>query len=120
MRRGTLNEDQFQVALQLQLRLIFQHAFQLTEGVCSFIQGSHPTEEDVHVAIRPKALLLLGAKSSGARAVVSGSLPSERAPLSRSGQFDSLHGRVCSLGHQAAEHVADPAVADLASGDRAS
>ena len=94
VRRGTLTEDQFQVALQLQLRLIFQHAFRLTEGTCSFSQGSHPTEEDVHLAIRSKALLLLGAKATGARDSLAASLPSDDAPLSRSGQFDSLQGEL--------------------------
>jgi CheY-like chemotaxis protein len=90
VRRGDLTEDQFQVALQLQLRLIFQHAFQLTEGTCSFSPGSHPTEEDVLVAIRPRALLLLGAKATAARSVVAGALPAENVVLTRSGEFDSL------------------------------
>ena len=67
----------------LQLQLIFKRACQLTEGRCVFVNGQHPTEEDVLLEAEPCTLLWQGAKATGSQAAVEACLPPPAATLSR-------------------------------------
>ena len=62
--RKLLSRDEVEIALQLQLRLILNRAFQLDKGQCLFVPGEHPTDEDVLLQASPRALLVRGARST--------------------------------------------------------
>lgn len=62
--RKLMTREELEIALQLQLRLILNRAFQLEHGCCLFVPGEHPTEEDVLLQAHPRALLLRGARST--------------------------------------------------------
>jgi hypothetical protein len=62
--RKHLTRDELEIALQLQLRLILNRAFQLEKGCCLFVAGEHPTEEDVLLQAHPRSLLVRGARST--------------------------------------------------------
>jgi CheY-like chemotaxis protein len=87
--RGLLARDELEVALQLQLRLILGRAFQLERGHCLFVEGEHPTEEDVLLQASPRALLLRGARTTS-RPIARRHLPPREATLVRVQGWEAL------------------------------
>lgn len=62
--RKHVTREELEIALQLQLRLILNRAFQLEQGCCLFVAGEHPTDEDVLLQAHPRALLVRGARAT--------------------------------------------------------
>ena len=84
-----LTRDELEIALQLQLRLILNRAFQLEKGCCLFVAGEHPTEEDVLLQAHPRALLVRGARSTPP-ALAKAHLPSPGSTLVRMQGWEAL------------------------------
>lgn len=87
--RGHVTREQLETALQLQLRLILNRAFQAESGQCLFVVGEHPTEEDVLLTANPREILLRGARATSLPAVEA-SLPEGGAILTRPLGWESL------------------------------
>jgi CheY-like chemotaxis protein len=84
-----LSRDEIEIALQLQLRLILNRAFQLEKGCCLFVAGEHPTEEDVLLQAHPRALLVRGARSTPP-ALARAHLPASSSTLVRVQGWEAL------------------------------
>lgn len=87
--RRLLSRDEIEIALQLQLRLILNRAFQLEKGCCLFVAGEHPTEEDVLLQAHPRALLVRGARSTS-MAAARAHLPAGGSTLIKAQGWEAL------------------------------
>ncbi len=87
--KGLLTADELATAIQLQLRLILNKAFQLDAGQCLFVAGEHPTEEDVLLTASPREILLRGARQSSP-AAARASLPQRDEMLERCPGWEAI------------------------------